>query len=554
MKKLLIKRICTAMVLAAMFISAAGCQNKPPEAGQNYTGVPVTETPTPEPTKRVAVVDPIDDNYRVFYEIFVGSFSDSNGDGIGDLKGVINRLDYLNDGDIGSGKSLGIQGIWLSPIFQSPSYHKYDCADYYKIDQTFGTEADLKELLDECHKRNVKVILDLVLNHSSDDNEWFRNFVKAHQDNDKSNVFYDFYTCVTNDTKLSGHTYYMIPGCDGEYYEGNFSGDMPELNYDNEKVYQCMLEVVQHYIGLGVDGFRFDAVKYIYFNDADKSVAFWDRLMTDILDMKKDAYCVGECWSPQAETLKYVSAVNCFNFQISQAEGFVATAVKGGNISAYTKYLESYQKAVREENPTAMPISFMSNHDMDRMAGYMMLANHWTQMAANMYILSPGSPFIYYGEEIGMKGTRGGANTDANRRLAMLWGDGDTVEDPVGTTYEKTKQTNGTVAEQLEKEGSLLNYYTKLISIRKKYPAIARGDYKALEYDSKYFGGLLISYKDEQLGLFHNTTDDNTIIDLTSTKSAVVSFKEVLDYIGEGNASLSGTTLTIGPHTSVILK
>ena len=101
------------------------------------------------------MVDPTNDNYRTFYEIFTSSFSDTNGDGIGDLKGITNRLDYLNDGDVNSGKSLGVQGIWLTPIFQSPSYHKYDVSDYYKIDSSFGKLEDLKNLLDQCKKRNV---------------------------------------------------------------------------------------------------------------------------------------------------------------------------------------------------------------------------------------------------------------------------------------------------------------------------------------------------------------------------------------------------------------
>ena len=106
------------------------------------------------------------DNNRVFYEIFVGSFSDSDGDGIGDLRGVINRLDYLNDGDPESGKSLGIEGIWLTPVFPSPTYHKYDVTDYYAVDPQFGTMADLEELIAGCHARGIKLILDLPLNHT----------------------------------------------------------------------------------------------------------------------------------------------------------------------------------------------------------------------------------------------------------------------------------------------------------------------------------------------------------------------------------------------------
>lgn len=159
-----------------------------------------------------AQADPIDDNYRVFYEIFTGSFSDSDGDGIGDLRGIIDRMDYLNDGNINSGESLGIQGIWLTPIFSSPSYHKYDVIDYYEIDSDFGTQEDLVELLQVCHERNVKVILDLVLNHTSSSNQWFLSFAEAHRNGDTASPYYDYYTYVTKETQVSGRTYRQIPG------------------------------------------------------------------------------------------------------------------------------------------------------------------------------------------------------------------------------------------------------------------------------------------------------------------------------------------------------
>ena len=149
-------------------------------------------TPTIKPPK----VDDIADNYRTFYQIFVGSFSDSNNDGIGDLRGIINRFDYLNDGDVNSGTDLGVQGIWLSPIFDSPSYHKYDANDYFKIDWRFGTEEELKELIALCKERNVKLILDLAINHTSVSHEWFLKFKEARMNGDVTNKYYDYYSCV----------------------------------------------------------------------------------------------------------------------------------------------------------------------------------------------------------------------------------------------------------------------------------------------------------------------------------------------------------------------
>lgn len=518
------------LLMLAMGLSFAGCSGK--------------QTPQ---------TDPIADNYRVFYQIFVGSFSDSNGDGTGDLRGIISRMDYLNDGDIHSGESLGVQGIWLSPIFSSPSYHKYDTTNYYKIDDKFGTEEDLKELLDLCHERNVKVILDLAINHTSESNQWFTKFAGAHKDGATDDAYYDFYSWVKKDEAGGGATYRAIPGCTDELYECNFSGDMPELNFDNEAVRQEMLKVAKYYLDLGVDGFRFDAVKYIYFGDTKASVDFWNWYTQELRRYKEDIYLVGECWSSDTETLPYVSAMNCFNFQMAQSEGQIANAAKGMDIRVFTKYVQNYQSKVKEANPEGMVIPFLSNHDMDRCSGYLTLATKRMQMGANLYLLSPGSPFIYYGEEIGMRGTRGGANTDANRRLAMLWGDDDTVRNPQGSTYDDKKQTNGTVAGQLDNKDSLCRYYGQLIAMRNRYPEIARGTYRSLDYGSISFGGFVIEYDGKQSVLLHNTSDGEITMDLRSAPECPENLL-IADYIGQGKAELKGMMLTLGPQTSVVLK
>ena len=536
------KNFIILILVGVMMISSvfAGCGKKP---------APAPEQPL-EP-----MADPIDDNFRTFYQIFVGSFSDSNRDGIGDIRGIIERFDYLNDGNINSGKSLGVQGIWLSPIFSSPSYHKYDATDYYKIDWRFGEEKDLKELIDLCHERNVKIILDLAINHTSSQHEWFVKFKEARMKGDVENEYYDYYSCVTTAEKVGGIQYQKIAGVDA-WFECNFSGNMPELNFDNPEVRQATLDIAKYYLDLGVDGFRFDAVKYIYLGDTDKSVEFWEWYMDELYKIKPDIYCVGECWSGETEILDYYDAMNCFNFAMAQAEGMVAAAAKGNsNITKYTKYVESYQGKVLARDENAMIMPFLSNHDMDRIAGAFVTENNM-RMAANLYLLCSGSPVIYYGEEIGMRGSRGSANTDANRRLAMLWGDEDLIKDPIGSTYPADKQIQSTVAEQIEDEGSLYNYYRRLIEIRHKYPAIARGIYKAADCAQKNLGGFLIEYEGEKIVLIHNTSPTETIsYDLS--KCAVLSgmtISEICDYIGQGNATLSGTTLTLEPQTSVVIK
>lgn len=494
-----------------------------------------------------------DDNYRVFYEIFTGSFSDSNGDGIGDLQGIINRLDYLNDGDPNSGKSLGVQGIWLTPIFSSPSYHKYDVTNYYEIDSKFGTMDDLKTLIDECHKRDIKLIIDLVVNHTGKNNLWFQNFVRAHENNDSSDPYYDFYTYYTpNDEKPSGT--FNIIGKSQDYYECNFSSDMPELNYDNPAVRETVLEIAKYYLDMGIDGFRFDAAKYIYFGNNKKSADFWEWYVSELKKIKSDVYVVGEVWDTDPVVDIYSKAgLGCFNFTLSEQAGFISRAAKGKTaISTYTDYIEKYLNKTNEYNKELILNQFISNHDMDRAAGYLTLNNGEAYMAANIYILSPGSPFIYYGEEIGIKGVRGGSSTDANRRLAMLWGDDDTIKNPSGSTYKDKNQINGTVSTQIVDEGSLYNHYKKLIMIRKAFPEIARGQYVSLPSNNTTIGGFIATYNDSSVCVIHNASQESISIDLSELNAE--QFKILCSYVGISNATLNGTKLTIGAMTSVILK
>lgn len=234
------KRFFVLTLAACLLFGAVGCaptdSAQQPSSGASQPSDPAAPTGEYQ-IQGVGNPVQIEGNERLYYQIFVGSFSDSNGDGVGDLRGLINRFDYLNDGDLNSGKSLGIEGIWLNPIFASPTYHKYDATDYYAIDPKFGTEADLRELIELCHSRNVQIILDLVINHTSKQHPWFTQFQNAHKNGDTTSPYYDYYTYVTE--KTGGRAFYSIPGT-SEYYEGNFSSDMPELNFDNPAVRQEM--------------------------------------------------------------------------------------------------------------------------------------------------------------------------------------------------------------------------------------------------------------------------------------------------------------------------
>ncbi len=547
------KKILIFLVIFSVLLALAGCVEGNPTTG------------APEPTNRYeidterneAIVNDAgvitaanEGNARVYYQIFVGSFSDADGDGTGDLRGIINRFDYLNDGNDNSGLSLGVEGIWLSPIFKSPSYHKYDVADYYMVDPKFGTEDDLRELIALCHSRNVQIIIDLPLNHTSRQHEWFNYFCNAHKMDDTNSPYYDYYSYIDLDGASNGKTYSSISGSNHKY-ECNFSTDMPELNYDNEAVRQAMLNVALYYLDMGMDGFRFDASKYVYYGDDARSAQFWDWYLEELRKVKPDIYTVHEVWSGETGILPYYTSGNCFDFSMSQAEGYIAMAAKGGSVSNLVGHVENFIKKIREKNENAMIVPFIANHDTDRAAGFFREIGQM-YAAANLNLLMPGSPFIYYGEEIGMLGTRGSAQTDANRRLAMLWGDGDTVRNPAGSTFKEANQVNGTAAQQKADGDSLYNHYKKLIMIRKANPEIAYGDYKAISISGTKAAGFISTYQGSNVAVLHNTTAAAIQIDL-STRPDLAAMV-LTAFAGMGSATLDGTVLTIDAQTSVVLR
>ncbi|MDP2425652.1 MAG: alpha-amylase family glycosyl hydrolase [Candidatus Izemoplasmatales bacterium] len=492
------------------------------------------------------------DNYKVYYEVFVGAFSDSNNDGIGDLKGLINRLDYLNDGSKESGKSLGVEGLWLMPIMPANSYHKYDVRNYKAIDINYGTLEDFELLIQEADKRGISIVIDLVLNHTSDLHPWFKAAKTAIQTGDMTNPYIEYYSIVTSNQRLNGHTYYQLYG--DYYYEGNFSSTMPELNMDSALVKAEIVDIIGFWFDLGVHGFRLDAAKYVYLNDTAKNIEFWNWFMEECYKIKEDAYVVGEVWSGDASILPYYEPFNNFDFGMSGVSGVISATANGqDSVNYFTTYVGNWRTQTKSKNPIAILHPFISNHDMNRAAGFLSIANHRMHMAANLYIWSSGNPYIYYGEEIGMKGFRGSENTDANRRTAMLWGDKDTVKDPVGTTYDVANQTNGTVKDQLNQKTSLLNHYKTLIMLRTQNPEIARGVYQPLVFQGyNTFGGFTATWNGSTVGVFHNTSEEPITINLANYRSQ--SFQSVRGYAGKGSASLSGQVLTLDGMTSVIVK
>lgn len=549
------KKILIVITQAIIIFLMMACQS---QTSTLSTEIPTTDQTTTENQGEYMFNDEqleaqmMDDNYRVYYEILVGTFSDSDQDGMGDFQGLTNRLDYLNDGDPNSGLSLGITGIWLMPIMPSPSYHKYDTTDYKAIDPAYGSMEDFQAFIDLSNQRGIDVIIDLVINHTSSQHPWFLNALQAARSGDTDSKYLDYYTLVRQEEQVEGRRYYHFHG--DLYYEGNFWSEMPELNLDSPHVRQEIKEIIAFWFEKGVHGFRLDAVKYPYYEEHERNIAFWNWFMEEVTKLKADAYVVGEMWDSNANIYPYYEPFNNFDFAMSQLNGYVAMTVRGlETVNDYVAYLKSYKDNVKAVNANAILQPFISNHDMNRAAGYLFVDEYAMHIAANLYMLTYGTPFIYYGEEIGMLGSRSTENTDANRRLAMFWGDGDSVTDPVGSTWTIDRQINGSVMDQIPLETSLYNHYKKLIMLRHANPEIARGAYTPLDFDGyTAFGGFLSTYNGSTVGVFHNTSFVEISIDLSQYTDQ--SFTTLRGYAGKGQAQLDGQTLTIGPLTSVILK
>ena len=244
--------------------------------------------------------------------------------------------------------------------------------------------------------------------------------------------------------------------------------------------------------------------------------------------------------------------MNCFNFPMVE-NGSIISAAKGTAMSTFVDQLVLMQNKIKNTNSQGMLSMFLSNHDQNRSGGYFTTDNQ-RKMAASLYLLTPGTPVIYYGEEIGMLGS-GDSPDDANRRLPMKWGDVWTCEISKDATYYINLYEN-TVDQQIRDENSLMRHYANVISIRNRYPAIARGTYSQIYCGKSYLGGFFVDYNNDDLIILHNTSATESVtIDLkTLDKLKGYSSFELLEFVGVNDATLNGTVLTIGTQTSVILK
>ena len=438
----------------------------------------------------------IDDSYRNWYEIFVYSFYDTNNDGIGDLNGVTAKLDYI--------KEMGFNGIWLMPIHPSPTYHKYDVTDYYAIHEDYGTIEDFKRLMEEAHKRDIRVILDLVVNHTSDSHPWFTSACSYIRQNGAPGGEYgDFYNFRITDN----NAYHDVSGTPYSY-EGQFWSGMPDLNLNSDKVREEIKDIMRFWLtDCDVDGFRLDAVTSYYTGDLQGNIDFLSWLNTEAKRIKPQAYIVGEAWVGSDYTIDRYYESGCdsfFLFTGSQAGGSIATAVKQSSGKAVGELFVDLQDTYGD----AILAPFLGNHDTMR-PGSFMPGKENVKMAAGVLSMMNGGVFVYYGEEIGMI-SKGGNSSDPAKRIAMKWEAKNIYEGccylpPENTPVDESSYYYPSVAEQEADADSILNYYKKAMELRNRFPSIARGTVTSYpEGQNNYICVIQKEYQDEKITIVFN--------------------------------------------------
>jgi trehalose-6-phosphate hydrolase len=482
----------------------------------------------------------------VFYEIYMPSYADSNGDGYGDFKGMTGKLGYL--------ETLGVKAVWLTPFLQSPKVDNgYDVASYYDIDATYGTIEDFKKYLAVAHQKGIKVIMDMVLNHTSTDSKWFREAQKSI--NNRYRDYYIWKDKPNNWESFFGGTAWERDTTTNQFYYHKFDRRMADLNWSNPKVVEEIKNVLRYWLDLGVDGFRLDVINFLTTDGITTDNPMKDGVQVHLYDISqpgvkdamrdikavvneyKDRFIVGEIGSDKIDVLKQYQSPELldvvFNFNF-------------GSIPAFSGERIFNELQSMEKNMTSFPTLFFGSHDMPRMIDRLAGGNADRALAlAALMLTAKGVPFIYYGEEIGMhniiaqrfeeiadiqgrthfklelaKGKDSAAalieannhNRDKSRG-PMQWNSDAFAGFSSGKTWIKIspdyKQVN--VRDLEKKENSMLSIYKKLIRLRNNEKVLQYGQYERLEYtkDQILFTR---SYADDKITVIINFGAENKIM------------------------------------------
>lgn len=461
----------------------------------------------------------------VIYQIYPRSFQDSNGDGIGDIQGIMKRLPYLEE--------LGIDCIWLSPVCKSPQEDNgYDISDYQDIDPMFGTLEDMEQLIAEAKKRGIGILIDLVLNHTSDEHRWFQEAKKS-----KDNPYHDYYVWrdgsegeLPNDMKsvFGGSAWEWMPEL-GQYYFHQFAVKQPDLNWENEKVRKELYHMINWWLDKGAAGFRLDVIDQIAKDPELKVTCNGPRLHEFIRELNRETFgrgyylTVGEAWGADTERAKLYSNPDGSEFSmVFQFEHIGLDQIPGKEkwdlaplpFLKLKEVLEKWQLALYQKGWNSL---FWNNHDLPRIVSRWGNDKEYREESAKMLAAllhgMQGTPFIYQGEELGMtnvdfaledyrdietlnlyrdRSAAGYSHEEImesihaksrdNARTPMQWDDSENAGFTDGTPWIRVNPNYRQIhaAGQMKEEASVFCFYQKLIELRKRYPVFAEGSFRLL--------------------------------------------------------------------------
>ncbi len=442
----------------------------------------------------------------VFYEIFVRSFADSDGDGIGDFNGMTAKLDYL--------ESLGVNAVWLMPMFESTSYHGYDTTDYDNVERDYGTNADFRHFLDEAHKRNIRVIVDLVLNHTSVEHPWFVESASSTASPKRN--WYVWSATNPGWKQPWGGNDPSWHFRNGAYYYGAFWSGMPDVNYNSPEAKAEMFRITRYWLTQGVDGYRLDATRYLVETgpgekgqaDTPGTHQVLKELSTEVRNLKPEAVLVAENTVDTPTMATYFGSTAVirggdempmnFDFPLASA---VVDGVKNGTATGITKVLSD---VIRLYPSGIIDAPFLANHDHTRIATVLGNDPHKLRNAAAILLTLPGMPFLYYGEEVGLQ--NGPAPNDEAKRTPMPWTPtgGFTTGTPWHAYAPGLASEN--VASQTNDPQSLLSHYRNWIAARKSSSALSKGSITPLATDARVLA-FLRETNDDRVLVVHNLSD-----------------------------------------------
>lgn len=483
----------------------------------------------------------------VIYQIYPKTFQDTNGDGIGDIPGIIEHLDYLED--------LGIDAIWLSPVYCSPQEDNgYDISDYQDIDPIFGSLNDMDRLIAEAKKHHIRIIMDLVLNHTSDEHFWFQEALKG-----KDNPYHDYYVwrdgvegCPPNDltSGFGGSIWQWVPEL-GQYYMHQFSTKQPDLNWSNPKLRQELYDMINWWIDRGIEGFRLDVIDHVGKVPDEKIMVNGPKLHDYIRELSANTFgkaglvSVGETWSATPETaLLYSNPDGSEMSMVFQFEHICLDQDPDGTkwdlrplpLLQFKEVMNKWQTKLHGKGWNSL---FWDNHDLPR------IVSRWgndseeyrevsAKMLATLLHGMEGTPYVYQGEELGMTNITLPSSIDAykdvetmhayrvlkargwskekilqslcakcrdNARTPMQWNDGPQAGFTTGTPWMPVIPNYTTInaASQVHDEDSVFSYYKKLIHLRKKTPVMVDGAFE------------MLLPEDEEIFAYHRTDDSQTL-------------------------------------------